>query len=328
MDSRVACCMMSYVYSGRKAGRQGRGHDRRVSDDPLQSRGAPSAPSGAAPVTRPRILDSHQHFWRISAPECSWPDADWPLLNRDFLPPDLAAATTGVDLAGTVLVQSQPDDRDTDWLFALAAEEPMVLGIVAWAALDAPCAPQRIAALAGRPKCVGLRPMLQAMADSEWLLRHELHPAIAAMAEQGLRFDALVEPRHLSALARFAEAWPQIPIVIDHAGKPGAAVLAMDPWRADLAALARLPNVWCKLSGLRTQQAKGQDAAALAPYAAHVFECFGARTMWGSDWPVLLHMGDSYADWIDDTLMLVGDLGAADRQRLFEGAARQFYGLE
>ncbi|MEE4453558.1 amidohydrolase family protein [Novosphingobium resinovorum] len=272
-----------------------------------------------------RVLDSHQHFWRITAPECAWPDADWPLLHRDFLPVDLAAETADIDLVGTVLVQSQPDDRDTDWLFALAAGEPGVLGVVAWAALDAPQAPARIAALAARPKCLGLRPMLQAIADAEWILRGDLAPAIDAIIAHRLRFDALVELRHLPALARFARRWPALPIVIDHAGKPDAATLTLDPWRADLAALAALPNVWCKLSGLRTQQAQGQDGAALAPYVAHVLESFGARAMWGSDWPVLHHAGDRYGDWIADTLALIGD---ADRPRLFEGAAREFYGLK
>lgn len=279
-------------------------------------------------MTRPRILDSHQHFWHIAAPECTWPDADWPLLYRDFDPKDLQAAAAGVELAGTVLVQSQPDDRDTDWLFTLVQDEPIVLGIVAWAALDAPEAAARIAALAARPKCLGLRPMLQGIADSDWIVRRDLEPAIEAMVAHGLRFDALVEPRHLQAIASFAQRWPQLPIVIDHAGKPDAAHLVLDPWRADLAALSRLPNVWCKLSGLRTQQAQGQDAAALAPYVAHVLDCFGARTMWGSDWPVSLHMGDSYTDAIDDTLMLAGDIGEAARRRLFEGAARAFYGLD
>lgn len=280
-------------------------------------------------MTRPRVLDSHQHFWRVDAPECTWPDADWPLLHRDFLPDDLAAATEGLDFAGSVLVQSQPDDRDTDWMLALTADDPMVLGVVAWAALDAPEAPARIAALAAHAKCVGLRPMLQSIADSEWILHEDLAPAIEAMVAHGLRFDALVEPRHLPAIATLARRYPQLAIVVDHAGKPDAANLVLDPWRADLAALAELPNVWCKLSGLRTQQAQGQDAAALTPYVQHVLACFGGRTMWGSDWPVLLHMGDSYADWIDDTLALIGGIvGDTDLPRLFEGAAREFYGLE
>ncbi|NWK95898.1 amidohydrolase [Sphingobium lactosutens] len=277
---------------------------------------------------RPRILDSHQHFWRIGGPGQIWPDADWPLLHRDFLPDDLCAATKGLDMVGTILVQSQPDDRDTDWMLGLAAEDPLVRGVVGWVALDDRNAPERIAQLAAKPGLVGLRPMLQGIEDSAWILRDELGPAIEAMLTHGLRFDALVQPRHLPVLARFAARWPGLPIVIDHGGKPHAADLILDPWREQLAALARHPNIWCKLSGLRTEQAQGHKVDALAPYVAHVLHCFGERTMWGSDWPVLLHMGDRYIDWVDDALRLAEDLDGAARERLFEGAARAFYGLK
>lgn len=277
---------------------------------------------------RPRIVDSHQHFWRIGGPGQVWPDADWPLLHRDFLPGDLRAAAAGLDVQGTVLVQSQPDDRDTDWMIDLAADDPMVLGVVGWVALDDPGAAARIAALAGRPKFVGLRPMLQGIEDSQWILRDELAPAIEAMLAHGVRFDALIQPRHLPVMARFAERWPDLPIVIDHGAKPFAAEGILDPWRDELAALAGYPQIWCKLSGLRTEQARGQAADALAPYVAHILACFGGRTMWGSDWPVLLHSGDSYSDWVDDVLRLAGELDEAGRERLFAGAVRAFYGLE
>ncbi|MCI4591967.1 amidohydrolase family protein [Sphingobium sp. BYY-5] len=278
-------------------------------------------------MKRPRIIDSHQHFWRIGRPEQLWPDADWPLLHRDFLPGDLRTAIEGLDVVGTVLVQSQPDDRDTDWLLDLAAADSLILGVVGWVALEDKRAPARIAQLAAWPKFVGLRPMLQAIDDNDWILRDDLAPAIEAMLAHGLRFDALVQPRHLPALVCFAERWPDLPIVIDHGAKPHAADMTLDPWRDQLAMLARHPNIWCKLSGLRTEQAQGQSADALAPYIAHILSSFGDRTMWGSDWPVLLHMEDRYIDWVDDALRLAGDLDAPMRARLFEGAARAFYGL-
>ncbi len=271
------------------------------------------------------ILDAHQHFWRLDSPWHQWPDADWPLLHRDFLPADLQAGTAGIDLEGTVLVQSQPDDRDTDWMLALAADDPRVLAVVGWVELGSASAPARIAALARHPKLRGLRPMLQAIEDSAWMLRPELTPAIEAMITHDLRFDALVQPRHLAPLARFAARWPELPIVIDHGAKPHAATGALDPWRDDIAALAALPNVHCKLSGLRTEQAQGQSADALRPYVRHLVGQFGERLMWGSDWPVLVHAGDTYADWIADAERLAQPADETARTMLFRGAAARFY---
>ncbi|HEU4960614.1 MAG TPA: amidohydrolase family protein [Sphingomonas sp.] len=273
------------------------------------------------------LIDAHQHFWTIGGPGQSWPDAGWPRIHRDFGPADLRSAAAGLDLAGTVLVQSQPDDRDTDWMTATVGRDPLVKAIVGWADFEQPDAPARIAELARRPKLAGLRPMLQGIADTGWILRPAIEPAVAAMQDHGLRFDALVQPRHLDVLRRFARRWPDLPIVIDHGAKPFAAEHRLDPWRDEIAALAELPNVWCKLSGLRTEQAPGQPAAQLRPYVAHILDVFGDRTMWGSDWPVLLHAGDDYADWVRDAENLAGALAQTAHARLFGGAARAFYGI-
>ena len=273
-----------------------------------------------------RILDSHMHFWRIGGPGHSWPDADWPLIHRDFLPDDLRAEAASLDLIGSVLVQSQGDDRDTDWMLAL--DDPLIRAIVGWVDLAHPQAPRRIAELARQPKIRGLRPMLQGIADTDWILQPGLDPAIEAMLAHGLRFDALVQPRHLNTLHRFATRWPELPIVIDHAAKPYAARGELDPWRDEIAALATLPNIWCKLSGLRTEQAPGQPYEVLRPYVTHLVACFGERLMWGSDWPVLRHAGDSYEDWVDATRELVGPTTPAELAQLFEGAARSFYAID
>jgi L-fuconolactonase len=273
-----------------------------------------------------RILDSHIHFWRIGGPGHAWPDAEWPLIHRDFLPDDLRAEAAGLELVGGVLVQSQPDDRDTDWMLGL--DDPLIGAIVGWVDLAHPDAPHRIAELARHPKFRGLRPMLQGIADTGWILQPGLAPAIEAMQTHGLRFDALVEPRHLATLHTFAKRWPELPIVIDHAAKPYAARGELDPWRDEIAALAALPNLWCKLSGLRTEQAADQPYETLRPYVAHLVATFGERLMWGSDWPVLNHAGDSYADWVEATRDLVGATTPAALERLFEAAAKSFYAID
>ncbi|HEY2400962.1 MAG TPA: amidohydrolase family protein, partial [Steroidobacteraceae bacterium] len=169
-----------------------------------------------------RIIDSHVHFWRIGGPGQTWPDAAWPLIYRDFGVAELTAAVSGdtsnagarpgapgnaavggsgaIDLQGVVLVQSQPDDRDTDWILEIARDTPLIQAVVGWVDLESPDAPTRIAELATRPKLRGLRPMLQSIADTEWMLRRELEPALQAMVQHRLRFDALIQPRHLPFL--------------------------------------------------------------------------------------------------------------------------------
>lgn len=275
---------------------------------------------------QPGVIDAHQHFWSLATPGHEWPTADLREIYRDFGPDDLAVEAAGVALDGNVLVQSQPTDADTDWMLALARDNASVAAVVGWVDLADPAAPQRIAQLARAPKLRGLRPMLQSIAETEWLLGDALAPALEAMGAVGLRLDALVQPRHLPMLARFTERWSDLPIVIDHAAKPYAAAGQLDPWRDDIAALAG-NGLYCKLSGLRTEQAPGQSADELAPYVEHLVAVFGKRLMWGSDWPVVRLAGDSWRRWYDDAVRLAAAAGA-DHAALFAGAAAEFYALE
>jgi L-fuconolactonase len=276
-----------------------------------------------------RVIDSHVHFWRIGGPGQTWPDAQLPLLYRDFGPAELAEAVSGaMDLQGVVLVQSQPDDRDTDWILEIARDTPVVAAVVGWVDLSAPTAPARIAELSGKPKLRGLRPMLQAIDDTAWILRRELEPALQAMVQHDLRFDALIQPRHLPAMLEFARRWPTLPIVIDHGAKPHIALGELAPWQVQLAELSLLPNIWCKLSGLRTEQAAGAPRAELEPYIRQLVTCFPGRLMWGSDWPVLLHARESYSDWLQCAQQYAGIQGETQLDSLLSGAARSFYRLE
>ena len=91
----------------------------------------------------------------------------------------------------------------------------------------------------------------------------------------------------LPACTALARACPETTFVLDHAGKPYIRGGVLDPWRQNLAALARLPNVVCKLSGLVTEAEPATwTPAALRPYVEHLLSCFGpGRLLFGSDWP-------------------------------------------
>jgi L-fuconolactonase len=272
-----------------------------------------------------QIVDSHVHFWRIGGPGQSWPDPALPLIHRDFGLEQLLHAAGAIDLQSIVLVQSQPDDRDTDWLLDVARDTPLIQAVVGWINFESRTAPARIAALAAKPKLRGLRPMLQSIADTRWILTRELEPAFRSMSDHELSLDALIQPRHLPVMLEFARRWPQIRIVIDHGAKPNIAGGEMEPWQAQMAELSLCPNIYCKLSGLRTEQAAGASSAQLEPYIGCLLASFPDRLMWGSDWPVLLNAQDSYSDWLMCARLHAGALNEAQRDSLFSGTARRFY---
>ncbi len=125
--------------------------------------------------------------------------------------------------------------------------------------------------------------------------------------------------------------------MVDHAAKPPLASAwndePMQAWRSNLAALAELPNVQCKLSGLLTELAPADRitpesaTARLRPVVDALLNWFGPeRLMWGSDWPVLTLAG-SYADWVAASDTLLAPLSAGERAQVLHGSARRFYGL-
>jgi len=268
-------------------------------------------------------IDAHQHFWRLVDRAGQWPPAQLAAIYRDFMPEDLQPLMADAKIDGTVLVQTMETEADTRFMLELADENSFILGVVGWTDLKSPDAPAAIARLAQTPKLKGFRPMLQDIADDRWINDPALEPAVSAMVEHGLVFDALVLPRHLDALLDFARRSTRLPIVVNHCAKPLIAEGRFVDWYARMKTLAELPNVHCKLSGLLTE-AGDQKPAAVRPYAETVLDLFGPeRVIWGSDWPVLRLAGE-YQAWLTQCLDIVPP---EHHDAVFGGNAVRFYNL-
>lgn len=276
------------------------------------------------------MIDAHQHFWRLGRGDYAWPNDSVAPIFRDFAPDDLALLLAQVGVSRTVLVQANDTVAETEYLLEIAARTAFVAGVVGWVDLAAPDALALIDRLRADPMLKGLRPMLQSIADTGWILRPEVQPALAHMQATGLRFDALIQPRHLAPLLTIARAYPALPIVIDHIAKPrmGQGVQPDPDWRAGIAALAACPNVWCKLSGMATEIGPEWQTGDLAPFAQVVLSDFGVeRILWGSDWPVL-NLASDYPTWLATVQSLTAHLPPSAIAGIFGGNAQRFYGLD
>lgn len=281
---------------------------------------------GSVPIRRD-IVDAHQHVWSLSNPFHHWPDAGQGTLYRDYGVQDWASVAEPSGVTCSVLVQAQEDWRETLWLLSLAAHTPTIAGVVVWVDLADAEAPARIAWLAAQPKLKGVRPMLQDMADEDWLLSSDLRPALNALCGHGLRLDALIRPRHLDMLQRFRREWPTLSLVIDHGAKPDMTGSGFAFWRDAMARLSDL-GVACKLSGLHTELPPGSDDSRLAPFIETLLTLFPDRLLWGSDWPVCLLAGKTYGETLAHARAIVGRLAPVRAGSIFSGAARRFYGLD
>lgn len=286
------------------------------------------------------MIDAHHHLWQLGAHGCVWPTPDLPAIYRDHHLPEFEGIARTAGVSGSVLVQSQTCDADTDYLLQLATGSGFIKAVVGWVDLASPTAPARIAQLM-QPSATGqasklrsLRPMLQALAEDNWILRPELEPALAAMKQHQLALDALVYTRHLPFVYEFARRHPELPLVIDHAAKPPVVAsnqLAPD-WCDAMAKLAALPNVYCKVSGLPTEAGASQEPALLARYITWLYAQFGAqRLMWGSDWPVLGMAANpqwaSYSGWLALVRRALSGCAPEELESIFSSTSSRFYRL-
>jgi L-fuconolactonase len=273
------------------------------------------------------MIDSHQHFWSPVRGDYFWMagDAVAPI-RRPILPADFAEirATHGIDK--TVLVQAAATTHETEYMLGLADATRFVAKVVGWIDFERPQDLEHLARFSAHPKFSGVRPMIQDIADADWMHRPDVQWAYKAVIDLDLTFDALGYPIHADNFLKLFQRYPEMRVVVDHCLKPVIRDQAFAPWARDMTRIARETTAFCKLSGLATEARPGWTSETLRPYAEHIIDVFGpARVMWGSDWPVL-ELNGTYTSWREAALSYVAD--EQERNAIFGGTAARFYRIQ
>ena len=268
-------------------------------------------------------IDAHQHFWDLARFTYSWMPPAPSVLRRNFLPDDLAPILTRNRFEGSVLVQANTVVAETHWLLDLADANEFVRAVIGWVDLTDPLLGSTLDELQRRPKFKGVRHLVHDEPDDSWLLRSDVLAGLSELERRALPYDLLLRPRHLPLVPRLAERLPRLQMVIDHIAKPLIGDQIMEPWARDIEEAAKLPQVYCKLSGMITEA--GPKPWRLAPHVAHVMRIFGPeRLMFGSDWPVCLLAG-TWKEVLAAFTQAIGPQPIDVRERLLGGTAREFY---
>ncbi|MFG3228218.1 amidohydrolase family protein [Kitasatospora sp. NPDC048194] len=282
------------------------------------------------------LVDAHHHLWNLAEYPQSWLDEPGlEVIRRTFTPDDLRATATqqvaGRQLGGTVAVQCVPEVPETELLLALAAREPLIQAVVGWADLTSPAIGEALDSLlagAGGTYLRSLRHLVQGETDPAWLQRPEVERGLAAARDRGLRYDVLVRSHQLDQAVRLAERLPDLPLVLDHAGKPDLVRGELSDWERELRQLAEHPQVVCKVSGLITEADHASwTTADIRPAWDVLLAAFGPeRLMFGSDWPVA-NLAGGWNRWAATVDELLGGLAESEIQAILAGTATAFYGL-
>ena len=275
------------------------------------------------------LIDAHIHFWRLTRGDNLALSPSMTPIYRDREPEDLGPLLAAAGVDRIVVVQAAETLAENLYTLGLAARFPFIAAVVGWADPASPSIGEEIAALSAHPKFRGVRPVCDDNRTIAWMLDARLEAGWRAIQEAGLVLEILVQnPDEVVLATHFAEAHPDLTIVLDHCAKPDIAGGRFAPWAVDIAALARHGNVACKLSGLLNCAGPSVGADELRPYADHVLSCFGSdRILWASDWPPL-ELAATYARWRAVSLELLSSLSAIERAAVLGGNAQQFYRLE
>ncbi len=273
-------------------------------------------------------VDSHHHFWDLGRFDYDWMPQEPSVLRRNYLPGDLAPILERNGVGRTVLVQAHASVEEAEFLLELATSTDFVAGVVAWVDLTSPDVGRALDRLSRGGPLVGVRHMVEADPDVAWLSRDAAVRGLREVASRGLAYDLLVKPPHLKYIPQLAERVPDLRMVVDHIAKPPIASGQMEPWARDLGAVAGIPGVYCKISGMVTEaDHSAWTVDDLRPYVARVVEQFGpARLMWGSDWPVCLLASD-YDGVRGAAIEALGPMTDDERSGVMGGNAAEFYRL-
>lgn len=276
------------------------------------------------------LIDTHQHLIYPARQSYPWTGGAPALAGRDFSLGEYRGLTAGQGIDGTIFMECDASDyRAEARMIAGIAQDPEsgILGLIA------SCRPEEEAGFAEWLDegpglgVVGYRRILHEAEDG--LSQSPTFRAnLREIGRRGLPFDMVVLARQLPVALDLARACEGTTFVLDHCGNPDIAGGDLTGWRAGITALAALPHVHAKISGVLTQCPPGQATFdTVRPAIEHVIGAFGPeRCLWGSDWPVVNLRAD-LPGWIGVTRALLDTLSEAEAGAIAQGTARRVYGI-
>lgn len=287
------------------------------------------------------IIDTHLHVWDHSRLKYS-DFLGHPVFGRDYHVEDYARELGSVDVEAMVFLECYADFTPTggqyieeiEFVEDEAKRDPRINGIVPMAPLEwgSRVEPMLAEMAARHPTVKGIRRIVEFDADPRALtLSPSFIEGVNLLEEFGFHFEINVNHTQMDIVREFVRHIPNVPLILDHCGKPGIEEGAIAQYRDDLRELVRHPNLWIKLSDLPVEADKQNwTDADLRPYIAETLEVFGPdRTIYGGDYPVCL-LATTLPGWVAVLDRAFADLGvsAAEQRKIYRDNAIAFYRLD
>ncbi|MGY3212049.1 amidohydrolase family protein [Mucilaginibacter sp. HD30] len=273
-------------------------------------------------------IDSHQHFWKYDPIRDSWINDEMAVIQRDFFPEDLEPVLKNNAINGCVIVQSDQSEEENHFQLQNAAGYNFIKGVVGWVDLSSANVEQRLEYYSQFEKLKGFRHVLQGEPQRDFMLRPEFLNGISLLEKYGFTYDILVFPDQLKFVSEMVAKFPKQKFVLDHIGKPYIKDKIISDWDVDIAALGKFDNVFCKISGMVTENNwHTWTPEDFDPYMDVVVEAFGTdKIMFGSDWPVC-KVAATYEEVYGIVKNYFSGYSESEKAKVFGENAIKFYSL-
>lgn len=287
------------------------------------------------------IIDTHLHIWDHSRLKYS-AFIGHPLFGRDYHVEDYARDCGDVDVEAMVFLECYADFTPTggqyieelEFVEDEAKRDPRLRAIVPMAPLEwgSKVEPMLEEMATSHPAVRGIRRIVEFDADPRALtLSPGFIEGVNLLGKFGYHFEINVNHTQMDIVREFVKRIPDVPMILDHCGKPGIEEGAIAQYRDDLRELVRHPNLWIKLSDLPVEADKQHwTEADLRPFIAETIETFGVdRIIYAGDYPVCLQ-ATTLPRWVEVLDRAFADLGLsqADTRKIYRDNANVFYRLD
>lgn len=287
------------------------------------------------------IIDTHLHIWdqkqlRYSAFE------GHPLFGHPYHIEDYRRDCGALDIEAMVFLECYADFwegggqyiDEIKFVEREAQRDPRIQAIVPMAPLEwgAKVEPMLRQMQADHPTVKGIRRIVEFDSDPRALtLSDDFIAGVNLLGKFGWHFEINVNYSQMDIVHEFVKRVQDVPLILDHCGKPGIRQGAIAQFRADMKALAPRRNLWIKLSDLpAAADVNNWSEADLRPFIETTLQEFGVeRTIYAGDYPILLQ-ATTMTQWVEVLDRAFADLGLSERETraIYRDNAVAFYRLD
>jgi predicted TIM-barrel fold metal-dependent hydrolase len=244
------------------------------------------------------FIETHHHLWELDRFDYDWlKDPGWEGHNADPV-------------------------EETAWLESVANEYGFPHALVVFCDIEQADGEAQLARhLEASPRTRGIR--IRAHPDDPDTAAFKA--GYAALGKLSLSYELNASPGKLLSGRDVANAFPDIQVILGHAGFPVQRDDAyLQQWKSEMSALAEAPNVACKISGFAMVD-HGWTIDSIRPWVLHCIEAFGVdRAMFGTNWPV----DQPYSPYQVDAYRLIiarEGFSREDQEKMLYRNAERFY---